>query len=73
MNDVWLFFGTLFAVTLLAAIWCVMKELFTRWLNNDWCKHDWGKWKDGLDATDQSLVSQGRWCAKCNKMEKRRL
>lgn len=26
MNDFWLFFGSLVAVTLIAAVWCVMKE-----------------------------------------------
>jgi hypothetical protein len=67
MNDVWLFFGTLFAVTLLAAVWCVMKELFTRWLNNDWCKHGWDMWS-GIDNETQM---QYRFCKKCNKGERR--
>ena len=70
--DGWIFMVA-FVITafLCAGTWCAVKELFNRWVNNDWCKHDWGKWKDGIDAKDQSLVSQGRWCEKCNKMEKR--
>ena len=71
MNEYLFMVALVVTVFLCAATWYVVKELFNRWVNNDWCKHDWGKWKDGIDAKDQSLISQGRWCDKCNKMEKR--
>lgn len=67
MNDFWLFFGSIFAVTLIAAVWCVMKELFTRWLNNDWCRHNWDMWS----GVDKESSYQYRFCRKCNRGERR--
>lgn len=68
MNDFLFFFGTLLAVTTLAAVLCVMKELFTRWLKNDWCRHDWGTWEN---VDYEHRICQHRFCKKCNMMEKR--
>ena len=73
MNDLVFFVVPIITIAICAGVWNLVRELFTRWVNNDWCKHDWGKWKDGVDAKDQALISQGRWCTKCNKMEKRHL
>ena len=70
MNDFWFFIGSLTFVSLLAAFWCVMKELFTRWLNNDWCKHDWGGW-EAVSALGVGTYGQTRFCKKCNKAERR--
>jgi hypothetical protein len=67
MNDFWLFLGSLVAVTLIAAVWCVMKELFTRWLNNDWCRHNWDMWS----GVDKESNYQYRFCRKCNRGERR--
>ena len=66
MNDFLFFFGSLFTVAFLAGVWCGVKELFTRWLNNDWCHHDWGMWETRAENTIQI-----RFCKKCNRMEKR--
>lgn len=64
MNDFWFFVGALAFVSVLAAFWCAMKELFTRWLKNDWCRHNWGMWETREET-------QIRFCKKCNMMEKR--
>jgi hypothetical protein len=65
MNEFW-FIVAVFAITaVIAGVWCIAKALFERWLNNDWCKHDWGKW----EALDKG--TQYRFCKKCNKAEKR--
>ena len=69
--DFWFYVFAFGLTAAIAGVWCIAKALFERWLNNDWCRHDWGRWKDGLDSKDQSLVSQGRWCTKCNKCERR--
>lgn len=68
MNDFWFFVGALAFVSVLAAFWCAMKELFTRWLKNDWCRHNWGKWQD---VEYEHRTGQHRYCSKCNMMEKR--
>lgn len=49
-----------------AALWVLTSEFIRRWINNDWCRHEWGKW---IDQTDK--WAQVRWCAKCNKKESR--
>ena len=65
MNEFW-FIVAVFAVTaVIAGVWCIAKALFERWLNNDWCRHDWGQW----EALDKGV--QYRFCKKCNKAEKR--
>ena len=46
--------------------WCATKELFSRWVNNDWCRHSWGMWE-----TKEENKSQLRFCKKCNMMERR--
>jgi hypothetical protein len=66
MNDFWLFIGSLVFVVLLAGVWCVAKTLFFHWLNNDWCRHQWGMWE-----TKEENSVQMRFCKKCNMMERR--
>lgn len=65
MNDFWLWLATCGSIIVFAGVWCIAKALFERWLNNDWCKHDWGMW----EALDKGI--QYRFCKKCNKAEKR--
>jgi len=65
MNE-FLFIGFLFCCSLVfALVWCGVSELFKRWLNNDWCRHDWDMWT-GVDG-----LYQYRFCKKCNKAERR--
>lgn len=65
MNE-FLFFLTLcVSVLVCVLIWCGAKELFTRWLRNDWCKHDWGMW--GAVGENNAQL---RFCKKCNKAER---
>lgn len=70
MNEflVWVAFVT--AALLCAGIWCGVRELFHRWVNNDWCKHDWGMW-DPVQHPGVGTYTQLRFCKKCNKAERR--
>ena len=68
MNE-FLFIAGVAGITFVCmAVWFGGKELLTRWFNNDWCHHDWGKWGD---VEYEKRICQHRYCAKCNKMEKR--
>lgn len=66
MNDFWFFTGALVLTAAIAGVWCGVRELFNRWANNDWCRHDWGKWEDA-----EGVNAQRRYCTKCNKQEQR--
>lgn len=66
MNEYLFMVALVITMFLCAATWCIVKELFTRWVNNDWCHHDWGMWE-----TKEENRSQIRFCKKCNKMERR--
>ena len=72
MNEFW-FLVAVFAVTaVIAGVWCIAKTLFERWLNNDWCRHDWGMWESVVAVVEgSSICSQHRFCRKCNKAERR--
>lgn len=66
MTEFWFFIGILSFTTAVCGVWVMGKVVFERWLNNDWCRHNWGMWET---AEGNSL--QLRFCTKCNKMEKR--
>lgn len=66
MNDFLFFVGAIATVAICAGVWNLVRELFTRWINNDWCKHNWGMWE-----TKEENKAQIRFCKKCNKMERR--
>jgi hypothetical protein len=66
MNEYLFMVALVITMFLCAATWCVVKELFNRWVNNDWCKHNWGMWE-----TKEENRAQIRFCKKCNKMERR--
>ena len=66
MNEFWFMAALVVTVFLCAATWCFVKDLFDRWLNNDWCRHNWGAWE-----TKEGNSLQMRFCKKCNMMEKR--
>lgn len=64
MNEFLFFVGLVVTTFLCAGTWCLIREVWVRWLNNDWCRHDWGMWE---------AVSEGRqyrFCKKCNKAER---
>lgn len=66
MNEYLFMVALVVTVFLCAATWYVVKELFNRWVNNDWCHHNWGAWE-----TKEGNSLQMRFCKKCNMMEKR--
>jgi hypothetical protein len=67
MNDIVFFIVPIVTFLICAGIWCGVRELFNRWVNNDWCKHEWDMWS-GVDKDSQR---QYRFCKKCNKAERR--
>lgn len=67
MNEFGLMAAFVITAFLCAGTWCVVKELFNRWANNDWCKHDWGPWGAVHEST---YNTQLRFCRKCNRAEK---
>ena len=67
MRDFWLWLAVCGSLIVFAGVWCISKALFERWLNNDWCRHDWDMWS----GVDKETQSQHRFCRKCNKGEKR--
>ena len=72
MNDFLLMSGFVITAFLCAGTWCAVKELFNRWVNNDWCKHNWGMWEEVSSITEgSSIYRQYRFCKKCNKAERR--
>jgi hypothetical protein len=72
MSEFWFFIGSLVLTSSIAGVWCICAELFKRWLNNDWCRHDWGMWQSATSIAEGSFMyKQHRFCKKCNKAEKR--
>ena len=70
MNEFW-FLVAVFAVTaVIAGVWCIAKALFERWLNNDWCRHEWDMW-EAVQHPGVGTHTQLRFCKKCNKAERR--
>ena len=67
MNDLVYFVVPIVTIGICAGVWNLVRELFTRWVNNDWCKHDWGPWS----GVDKEAPVQYRFCRKCNKGERR--
>jgi len=66
MNE-FLFLVSVAGVTFVCmATWVMGKILFERWLNNDWCRHNWGAWE-----TKEENKAQIRFCKKCNMMDRR--
>ena len=67
MNDFLFFVGVFVLTAGIAAVWVMGKVVFERWLNNDWCRHQWDMWS----GVDKETQSQYRFCRKCNKGERR--
>lgn len=67
MNEFWFLVAVFVLTAGIAAVWVMGKVVFERWLNNDWCRHDWGMWS----GVDKETQSQYRFCRKCNKGERR--
>jgi hypothetical protein len=72
MNDIVFFIVPIVTFLICAGIWCGVRELFNRWVNNDWCKHDWGMW-EAVQHPGVGTYTQLRFCKKCNKAERRAL
>ncbi len=70
MNDFWFFVFAFGLTAAIAGVWCIAKALFERWLNNDWCRHDWGMW-EAVQHPGVGTHTQLRFCKKCNKAERR--
>jgi len=49
----------------------LVKEFFTRWINDDWCRHDWPMW--GPAKFEWSEGYQLRACKKCNQIQRRKV
>ena len=74
MNDILFVVVPIVTIAVCAGVWNLIRELFTRWVNNDWCKHDWGMWESVVAIVEgSSICSQHRFCKKCNKAERRLL
>ena len=67
MNEFWFLVGVFGFTVVMAGGWCITKTLFFRWLNNDWCRHEWDMWS----GVDKETMMQYRFCRKCNKAERR--
>ena len=67
MNEFLLWAGFIITAFLCAGTWCAVRELFNRWVNNDWCRHDWDMWS----GVDKESSYQYRFCKHCNKGERR--
>lgn len=70
MNEFLLWLATCISIIVFVGLWCISKALFERWLNNDWCKHDWGMW-EAVQHPGVGTHTQLRFCKKCNKAERR--
>jgi hypothetical protein len=66
MNEFWFVASTFGFTVAVCAVWVMGKVIFERWLNNDWCRHNWGMWE-----TKEENKTQMRFCKKCNMMERR--
>jgi hypothetical protein len=69
MNDLVYFVVPIVTIAICAGVWNLVRELFNRWANNDWCKHGWDMWS----GIDKETNYQYRFCKKCNKAERRML
>lgn len=67
MNEFLLWLAVCGSLIVFSGVWCISKALFERWLNNDWCRHEWDMWS----GVDKETQSQYRFCRKCNKGERR--
>jgi hypothetical protein len=67
MNDIVYFVVPIVVIAICAGVWNLVRELFVRWANNDWCRHDWDMWS----GIDKESGYQYRFCRKCNKGERR--
>jgi len=70
MNDIVFFIVPIVTFLICAGIWCGVRELFNRWVNNDWCKHEWDMW-EAVQHPGVGTHTQLRFCKKCNKAERR--
>ncbi len=70
MMDFWFYVFAFGLTATIAGVWCIAKALFERWLNNDWCRHDWGQW-EAVQHPGVGTHTQLRFCRKCNKAERR--
>ena len=70
MSDIVFFIAPVVTFLICAGIWCGVRELFNRWVNNDWCKHGWGQW-EAVQHPGVGTYVQLRFCKKCNKAERR--
>ena len=70
MNDLVYFVVPIVTIGICAGVWNLVRELFIRWVNNDWCKHDWGSW-GAIEHPGVGTHVQLRFCKKCNKAERR--
>ncbi len=70
MSDIVFFIVPIVTFLICAGIWCGVRELFNRWVNNDWCKHEWGMW-EAVQHPGVGTYVQLRFCKKCNKAERR--
>jgi hypothetical protein len=73
MNDIIFFIVPIVTFLICTGIWCGVRELFNRWVNNDWCKHEWDMWEAVSSVYDTRNSTQLRFCKKCNKAERRLL
>ncbi len=67
MNEFWFLVGVFVLTAGIAAVWVMGKVVFERWLNNDWCRHDWDMWS----GVDKETMMQYRFCKKCNRSERK--
>jgi len=67
LKEIWFVVILLLLVTGCTLIWCGVREVAIRWLNNDWCRHEWDMWS----SVDKENPHQFRFCKKCNKYERR--
>jgi hypothetical protein len=67
MNDILFVVVPIVTIGICAGVWCGVRELFNRWLNNDWCRHEWGMWS----GVDKETMMQYRFCKKCNRSERK--
>ena len=71
MNDLVYFVVPLVTIAVCAGVWNIVRELFNRWINNDWCKHDWGMWEAVMVEQNTIIYRQMRFCKKCNIAQRR--
>ena len=67
MNEFFVWLGVCASIIFFTGVWCTAKVIFERWLNNDWCRHNWDMWS----GVDKETSYQYRFCKKCNKGERR--